>query len=238
MQKSKMLEELGVVHGFSTAAAGDAKEAAVRESLVVAAGSSAPLATARQVHGVAVRLPGARFPEEADALLARPGQAVGVFTADCVPILLVDPEARLVAAVHAGWRGTLAGVVGAAVAELLRAGAKAESLRAALGPRIGACCYVVGEELAQRFAARFGPAVSVGVGANARLDSSGSPTGKRCLASGFRRSTSSFFPTAPPARGKGTAPMYFSTAATRSSRAASCRSSRFAERRSPTRPVS
>ncbi len=162
MQASKILQELGIAHGYSTAVAGDAKSLEVRSRLLRDAGTGAPLATAKQVHGrTALWRPGGELEPEADALLARPGQAVGVFTADCVPILLVDPEARLVAAVHAGWRGTLAGVVVAAVEALLEAGAQAGSLRAALGPRIGACCYVVGDDLSSRFEARFGAAVSV-----------------------------------------------------------------------------
>jgi YfiH family protein len=170
VQYARILQELEIPHGFSTAAAGDAKDPAVRIRLLAETGTSAPLATASQVHGVAVRLPGAELPVEADALLARPGRAVGVFTADCVPILLVDPGARLGAAVHAGWRGTLAGVLEAAVGKLVEAGAKASDLRAALGPRIGACCYVVGEDLARRFSARFGATVVSGSGSESRLD--------------------------------------------------------------------
>jgi hypothetical protein len=162
MQQSRILRELDVGHGFSTALAGDAKDPQVRSRLLQDARIKAPLATARQVHGrTAVWRPGDGLEPEADALLARRGQAVGIFTADCVPILLVDPEARLVAAVHAGWRGTFAGVVTAAVEALLQAGARAASLRASLGPRIGACCYVVGDDLASRFDARFGSGVSV-----------------------------------------------------------------------------
>jgi hypothetical protein len=88
-----------------------------------------------------------------------------------VPILVVDPEARLVAAVHAGLRGTVAGVIAAAIEALLGAGARVDALRAALGPRIGSCCYVVGEDLAARFEARFGAAVLVrSAGSGPKLD--------------------------------------------------------------------
>src|SRR6185295_8741925 len=63
-------------------------------------------------------------------------------TADCVPILLVAPRAHAVAAVHAGWRGTLAGVIEAALAALAsRYGARADEVAAAIGPAIGGCCY-------------------------------------------------------------------------------------------------
>ena len=153
VQYARILQELEIPHGFSTAVAGDAKDPAVRARLLEETGISAPLATASQVHGVAVRLPGAELPVEADALLAQPGRAVGVFTADCVPILLVDPGARLVAAVHAGWRGTLGGVLEAAVQHLAAAGARASGSsscsraadrRLLLRRRRGACTPILG----------------------------------------------------------------------------------------------
>ena len=79
-----------------------------------------------------------------------PGAVVGVYTADCVPILLADDEGR-VAAAHAGWRGTVAGVANAAVEALVSIGARRERLRAALGPSICAHCFEVGEEVAAAF---------------------------------------------------------------------------------------
>ena len=78
-----------------------------------------------------------------------PGVVVGVYTADCVPILLADDDGR-VAAAHAGWRGTVAGVANAAVEALVSIGARRERLRAALGPSICAHCFEVGEEVAAR----------------------------------------------------------------------------------------
>src|SRR6202453_3904307 len=93
MQQSRILRELDVGHGFSTALAGDAKDPQVRSRLLQDARIKAPLATARQVPGrTGGWRPGDGPEPEADALLARRGQAVGIFTADCVPILLVDPE--------------------------------------------------------------------------------------------------------------------------------------------------
>ncbi|HXC50723.1 MAG TPA: polyphenol oxidase family protein [Candidatus Limnocylindrales bacterium] len=93
-----------------------------------------------------------RIDEEADALVARqPGIVVGVRTADCVPILLVARESRWAAAVHAGWRGTLAEIVREAVAAARAAGVPASELEAALGPSIGPCCYEVSPELAADF---------------------------------------------------------------------------------------
>lgn len=86
----------------------------------------------------------------------RPGLLLGVQTADCVPILLVDPKKRAVAAVHAGWRGTLARIAEKAVGRMqLEFGSKPANLLAALGPAVGPCCYEVGTELVTKFTAQF-----------------------------------------------------------------------------------
>ncbi len=79
-------------------------------------------------------------------------QALGVATADCLPIVAVDPAARALAVIHAGWRGTLSGVLPAALAlmsEALRA--RPERILVGVGPAIGGCCYRVGEEVVDRF---------------------------------------------------------------------------------------
>jgi YfiH family protein len=90
---------------------------------------------------------------QGDALLENtPGSLVGVKTADCVPILLVDEQHRAVAAVHAGWRGTAAQIVRNAAEEMGRHfGTRPADLHAAIGPSIGACCYEVGPEVACHF---------------------------------------------------------------------------------------
>jgi polyphenol oxidase len=94
---------------------------------------------------------------EADALFTdRPGVAVGVKTADCVPILIADPHTGRVAAVHSGWRGTVQRIAARAVEALAAKGSKPARLVAAIGPAIQACCYEVSEELAARFADAFG----------------------------------------------------------------------------------
>ena len=88
-----------------------------------------------------------------DALLEdTPGAVVAVKTADCVPLLLVDPAHRAVAAVHAGWRGAAANIAQRAVAAMgARFGSRAGDLHAAIGPAIGPCCYEVGPEVAAQF---------------------------------------------------------------------------------------
>jgi YfiH family protein len=130
-------------------------------------------ARVRQVHGARVVLaeaPGASL-EEADAVVSRAaGVAACVSVADCVPVLLADPRSGAVAAVHAGWRGTLARAAAEGVRALvLEAGADPGSLLAAIGPSIGPCCYEVAPELAARFEAELGAAV-VRPGSAPRLD--------------------------------------------------------------------
>jgi hypothetical protein len=106
------------------------------------------LHTLRQVHGsVLVYVPGTTAGAEADALWTdTPGEAVGVHTADCVPLLLAHRERRAVAAVHAGWRGIAARIAERCVSELCRQLAcDPRQLVAAVGPHIGPCCYEVDE---------------------------------------------------------------------------------------------
>jgi purine-nucleoside/S-methyl-5'-thioadenosine phosphorylase / adenosine deaminase len=95
---------------------------------------------------------------EADAMVTgTPGTAAGVLTADCVPILLVAPGHQIVAAVHAGWRGTLAGVARRAVQHIEQAcGTQAAEVHAALGPSIDGCCYEVDRSIADALEQRWG----------------------------------------------------------------------------------
>ena len=129
---------------------------------------AADTVTLNQVHGrevVTIRRgasgdagsagPGLHARQDADALVSNdPRVAIAVRAADCVPLLLADRTTGAVAAVHAGWRGTATGVAGAAVDELTRTfGVQPEHLMAAIGPSIGPCCYEVGSELVDAFAA-------------------------------------------------------------------------------------
>jgi YfiH family protein len=113
------------------------------------------LATLKQVHSAECVAGAGRggVLGTGDALLENtPGAVVAVKTADCIPLLLVDPGHRAVAAVHAGWRGTVAGIARSAVAALgAQFGSRTGDLRAAIGPAIGKCCYEVGPEVAARF---------------------------------------------------------------------------------------
>ena len=89
----------------------------------------------------------------------RPGLLLGVQTADCVPILLVDPKNRAVAAIHAGWRGTLARIAVKAIGQMqMHFKTKPADLLATIGPAIGGCCYEVGTEVAIQFHSQFADA--------------------------------------------------------------------------------
>ena len=122
---------------------------------------NAPIFVARQVHAAVIARvragddPRAVAQVEADGLCSdSPGLALGVFVADCIPAVVVDPRTGSFAAVHAGWRGTVAGVLPAAVRALATEfGARPEDLRVALGPAIGPCCFEVGPEVAAAFEA-------------------------------------------------------------------------------------
>ncbi|ATX81596.1 hypothetical protein Ga0123462_0726 [Mariprofundus ferrinatatus] len=124
--------------------------------LLKTAGLTALPHQARQVHGTDIcNCSGTGYLHDAcaDILIAsRPGTALGVRTADCLPLLLADSEAGIIAAVHAGWRGTAAAVAARAVDAMKQLGARPERMIATLGPCIGNCCFVIGEEAAEQLA--------------------------------------------------------------------------------------
>lgn len=144
-----VLERLGVRHGFAER------------------GAEPPDSTVflRQVHGVrAVRaealragmgsgLPEGGGPVEADAIVSGvPGLAVGIVTADCVPILVAAGDGRIVVAIHAGWRGLAAGVIESGIEAM---GVAPAQLAAAIGPAARGCCYEVDEPVARALAQRY-----------------------------------------------------------------------------------
>ncbi|HEX2711943.1 MAG TPA: peptidoglycan editing factor PgeF [Candidatus Acidoferrales bacterium] len=173
-----------LVHGFSTRlggvshpggqrgrelnlgpAAWDTREnvLANRARLLEALGAETMgLVTLEQIHSDIVHVLDA-LPQQqprGDAAITRaPGVLLGVQTADCVPVLLVDTERRAVAAVHAGWRGTLQRLVAKTLGRMQMAlGIGPQNVVAAIGPAIGVCCYEVGPEVAQAYAAQFAQA--------------------------------------------------------------------------------
>lgn len=118
----------------------------------------APLASVYQIHSATAVIvndaaPYAERPQ-ADALVTdRPGLLLGVVTADCAPVLLADPEAGVVGAAHAGWKGATAGVTDRAIAAMISLGARVERISAAVGPCIARASYEVDHGFAERLLA-------------------------------------------------------------------------------------
>lgn len=121
-----------VDHGFGTI------ESAVRPSC----------RTVRQVHGtVVLDLSESDHLQDADGLIAQDSE-IGVFTADCLPVLIADRSGRRVGAIHAGWRGATSGIVLRGLSRFLDSpGTALSSLRIVLGPAIGPCCFEVGPDV-------------------------------------------------------------------------------------------
>lgn len=166
--KAPVLESIpGLVHAFSTRSAewgdltfgGGSRIAADNlERFMAAAGLAAwPMAWLKQIHSNIVHGFGDRAlpnePAEADAAeTSLRGVAIGIMTADCVPILIADRRGRRVAAAHAGWRGAAGAVVRKTVEAMVSGDdIAAGDLSAAIGPHIGVCCMEVGEEVVDRF---------------------------------------------------------------------------------------
>lgn len=197
-----LLESRGVTHGFTlryggvsrggfaslnfTTRQGDKAER-VRENwrrFEEAAGLPRDgWALVSQVHGAVVAAAGEgrgschhrRDCPEADALVTEvPGVTLGVLTADCLPVVLAGPEGRVVAVAHAGWRGTLLGVVPRALKRLPLEGKRDfRGITAGLGPAVGRCCFQVGDEVYEAFREKWGRSFSRRVFARAdpwRLD--------------------------------------------------------------------
>lgn len=171
--RSALLSRLGVRHGFTTRRGGVSRgpfaslnlgeswgddAAAVAANLQRVADEAgfdpARLCQVRQVHGrdVLTLTAPERRRREADGMATASELALGVMSADCVSLLVCDGEGR-VAAAHAGWRGTVAGIAAEAVAALVALGARPSSLRAAMAPSIGPCCFEVQADVASQFAA-------------------------------------------------------------------------------------
>lgn len=143
----------------------DAKENVVenRRMLQAAVGAKAfSFVPMKQIHSDVIH-PFSAVPAQpckGDAAITREAELLlGVQTADCVPILLVDPKKRAVAAIHAGWRGTLARLAQKTVGRIhLEFGSRPADVLAAIGPSIGPCCYEVGAEFVAKFTAQFADA--------------------------------------------------------------------------------
>jgi hypothetical protein len=163
----------GLVHGFEQrlGPAGWESREDGRRRVSHALAPSGCLNVLKQVHGTALhQAPWDGCPEGDAALAREPGVLLAIETADCLPILLVDPARRQVAAAHAGWRGTAARVAELALSALRAAGSQPGDVIAALGPSIGACCYEVGDELRDAFGPNGGRFFHPGPRGRAHLD--------------------------------------------------------------------
>jgi YfiH family protein len=172
---SALLSNAGFAHGFATrrggvspapfdslnftvsgAESGDNVKENLRRFAATVGFPLAELHLVDQVHSAGVYLAEAtprRGRNEADAIIVEGGQAGGVRVADCLPILVGDMMTGRAAAIHAGWRGIEAGVIGAALSAL---GDSRNMRVAALGPCIGPCCFEVGLDVADRISAAAG----------------------------------------------------------------------------------
>ncbi len=175
LHRSPVLALPGVVHGFPERTGGvstgpraslnlgvrwgDDRSAVDENRRRLAAAAGYPpeqLVATRHVHGTAVWTVGGTLPDPAefDGLVCdHAGPVLGAFAADCIPLLFADPDARVIGAAHAGWRGTVGGVAANVVARMIELGARADRIRIALGPSIGPCCFEVGPEVVEQFRA-------------------------------------------------------------------------------------
>jgi hypothetical protein len=169
------LSALGVRHAFTTRHHGSVPGLSVPGGPFPAGGAGPALETlgieggtvryARQVHGAACLVADAApagLVGTADALITtRRGHPLAVFTADCLPVVLVDPARPALALAHAGWRGVVRGILGEVVSLLVtRGGAEPGRLVAAIGPSIGPCCYEVDAPVVEPLEAAFPGAVA------------------------------------------------------------------------------
>lgn len=144
----------GLVHGFEQRLGPPGWETrdGARRRVSHALAPSGRLLLLHQVHGDTIRRAPWDGQPDGDAGIADQGDTIlGIETADCLPVLIVDPRRRVVAAAHAGWRGTAKGITRKVLAALIADGSQASDVTAALGPGIGPCCYEVGPEIVPEF---------------------------------------------------------------------------------------
>ncbi|MBZ5502057.1 MAG: peptidoglycan editing factor PgeF [Acidobacteriia bacterium] len=152
-----------LLHPGSAAEDSSARVAENRKAFFHALGADHLRAvTLRQIHSDIVHRvdspdTAAGDPPGGDALFTRaPGCLLVIQTADCVPILLADTKQRAIAAIHAGWRGTVRRIAAKTLGRMqMEFGTRPQDVVAALGPSIGRCCYEVGEDVAREFHAQF-----------------------------------------------------------------------------------
>ncbi len=145
------------IHGFSKRILGDMRLAEKQKAFLDVLGIHTQLFLVKQIHGDVVADP-EDGNSEADAIVSgnKHGMAIGILTADCVPIILSDTRGAAIGVIHAGWKGTVNQIIIKTVNRMCDVGAKREEIVASIGPRIGACCYSVPEDRAKIFQSSFG----------------------------------------------------------------------------------
>ncbi len=180
LQSDLFINIPGVTHGFSTRVLGDMRDASPRQILKKRLGiTKCWLIGAEQKHGSLVHtvipadygktvsvVDGLVFHQGVDS----PRVALGIITADCIPLLFVDPEARVIGAAHAGWKGTRDRIASNTIQSMVEHGAKRENIFVTFGPYIGSCCYSVEEDRAAVFKERFRSDVVMRRGGRSFLD--------------------------------------------------------------------
>lgn len=151
----------GLQHGFTTRMHGDMRDHKTIEALL---GKDVSFVRAQQVHGgkvhsVTTDTKTMSIIDGVDGLVSVGTSTIPLFltvrTADCVPVLAVDPKTHIIGIAHAGWKGTVAKIPEHLVREMIILGAKSKDIRVVLGPSIGACCYSVTKDRAKIFSDAF-----------------------------------------------------------------------------------
>ncbi|MCX6793910.1 MAG: polyphenol oxidase family protein [Candidatus Gottesmanbacteria bacterium] len=155
MIRSTLLINLGIVHGYST------RTESREKFLEILGVRPENLVVGQQVHGTQIAVVKAgdkgKILTGIDGLVSKYCPiSLGVTFADCVPILAVDPKAKIIGTAHAGWKGTLAGIAGELILVMKNAGADVNNIYVSIGPHIGMCCYNVHKDRAMTFQKQFG----------------------------------------------------------------------------------
>ncbi|MEK7060683.1 MAG: peptidoglycan editing factor PgeF [Patescibacteria group bacterium] len=150
----------GLKHGFTTRTHGDMRNKNMITSLL---GIDSVYIQAQQVHGATVEIISPKIKtstiRNVDGLVTRSNkyqQFLTVRTADCVPLLAVDPSRKIIGVAHSGWKGTVAKIPQQLIKAMVAQGADIDTIRVVLGPSIGACCYRVNDDCKNTFIAAFG----------------------------------------------------------------------------------
>jgi len=164
----KLASQKGLIHGFSTRRFGNMSvKKSLKENknlnkfLSLFSQSKENLIMMEQIHGNRIKLVNdknkGKVLSSIDGLVCnQPGITLGVKVADCLPILFLDPKAKIIGIAHAGWKGTLKRIGQSMVKKMKLLGSKPKNILVGIGPHIGSCCYTISNERADKFKKEFG----------------------------------------------------------------------------------